>query len=228
MKKLFFSVILVISFFYLTQPINAQVKIGIQAGLNLTDINTKNYSLRDFNTAIRTRFVAGGLISYNFLSLLEVQFEPAYVQKGAKANFSEEYQGIPVDVEGSVTANFIDIPILLKANLINGPIKPYLLLGGSIDFLIGDANLTIDNASVNGQDVTPLIPNELKDQKLDIKNKDYILCLGAGIEIPVGLLSVLIEGRYDIGLTNLNNVPDDNTEFKTTGLQLKAGILFGL
>jgi hypothetical protein len=212
----------------LIRPLNAQVQIGVQAGVNLTDINANLTTEEGFNTAMRTRAIMGGIISYNFLPMLSLQAEPAYVQKGADANFSIVESGLNVDIKANISANYIDIPILLKVSLPTDFIKPYLIAGGSVAFLLGDAKLKVDEASVNGQDVLSLVPDNLREQTLQLKSTDYILCMGGGLTIPIGLLNIFVEGRYDLGLTNINNDPTDDTEFKTTGVQIKAGILFSL
>jgi len=79
-----------------------------------------------------------------------------------------------------------------------------------------------------------LIPPDEREQTLELKNTDYILSFGAGITIPLSLFELFIEGRYDLGLTNVYETPVDATtvipidELKTTGLQIKAGLLFSL
>ena len=109
-----------------------------------------------------------------------------------------------------------------------GFIRPYLLAGGSVALLLGDAKLKIDKATSNGQDVTSLIPSNLREQTIQIKSTDFILTFGAGITIPISLFNLFIEGRYDLGLKNVNDEPADNTEFKTRGIQIKTGIMFPL
>jgi hypothetical protein len=46
--------------------------------------------------------------------------------------------------------------------------------------------------------------------------------------IPVGQVDIFIEGQYNLGLTNVNNAPADDTKIKTRGIQIKAGALFPL
>ncbi|MCK7526214.1 MAG: hypothetical protein MZV64_55725 [Ignavibacteriales bacterium] len=65
MKKLILLLHIILLAF-LAQPLNAQVQIGIQAGLNLTDFNME-LTQENFETAMRTRAILGGIISYNFL-----------------------------------------------------------------------------------------------------------------------------------------------------------------
>lgn len=224
MKKSF----LLLSIFLLPlfiQSLNAQVQVGVQAGINLTDLNMTQ---EGFKTATRTRAILGGILTYNFPILFSLQFEPAYVQKGADLNFSVIESGLTVNAEASASANYVDIPVLLKASLLNGPVKPYLIAGGSIAFLLGDAKLKINKATINGQDVTNMIPADEREQTLELKSTDYLLCLGGGIAIPVGQLSVFAEGRYDLGLTDVNNDPNDDTKIKTRGIQIKAGLLISL
>jgi len=233
MKKLFLlSGILLLAL--LIKPLNAQVQIGVQAGINLTDINMDLTTQEGFNTAMRTRAIMGGIITYNFSPMLSLQLEPAYVQKGATVNFPYSEGGFTADVEVSVSANYLDIPILLKASFLDGPVRPYLLAGGSVDLLLGDAKINVEKASINGQDVLDLIPPDEREQTLELKNTDYILSFGAGITIPLSLFELFIEGRYDLGLTNVYEAPVDATtvipinELKTTGIQIKAGLLFTL
>jgi hypothetical protein len=232
MKKLILlSYIILLAF--LSQPLNAQVQIGVQAGLNLTDVNME-LTEENFETAMRTRAIIGGILTYNFSPMLALQFEPAYVQKGALIDFPYSEDGLTADVELSVSANYLDLPILLKVSLLDGPVKPYLLGGGSVALLLGDAKIKVEKATINGQDVINMIPQEEREQVLDLKTTDYIVCFGGGVTIPLSLFELFIEGRYDLGLTDVYDVPDDGTtvvpisELKTTGIQIKAGLLFSL
>lgn len=226
MKRLllFVFAFIFISSFYNS---NAQVQIGVQGGINLTNVKME-LSQPGFESAMRTRGIFGGILTYNFSSILSLQFEPAYVEKGAKVNFTTEESGYTVNIESFVSANYFDLPILLKAALPYGPLRPYVLAGGSIAFLLGDAKMKIESAYVNGQDVISLVPAELREQTLNLKKQDYILCFGGGVTFPLALFDLFIEGRYDLGLGNINNEPGDQTEIKTTGFQIKAGLLLSL
>lgn len=224
MKKLsLLSLIFLLALFI--PPLNAQVQVGVQAGVNLTDVSM---DLQGFKTAFRTRFLVGGMLSYDFLPVLSLQLEPAYIQKGAAVNISTIEGGFPIDAEATISANYFDLPVLLKASIPGGFIRPYLLAGGSVAFLLGDAKLKIDKATSNGLDVTSLIPSNQREQTLKIKKTDFILTFGGGITIPISLFNLFIEGRYDLGLKNVNDEPADNTEFKTRGIQIKTGIMFPL
>lgn len=236
MKKLFVLFLLPLLFLSFIPPVNAQVKIGVQAGANFTEAAMDK---EIFNTALRTRTIIGGIISYDFLPLLSLQTEPAYVQKGVKVDAAIDLVNILNGAaNGTISANYFEIPVLLKLTIPSVIIKPYLLAGGSVAFLLGDPKLTVDKVIFNGQDITTNLPSDIKEQPFKIKNTDLILCLGGGITIPIGLLSLFAEARYDLGLTDVSDGPYSfdlgittlsyDTEFKTRGFQLKAGILVGL
>lgn len=227
MKNLFALFLLTFLIISYIPPTNAQVRIGVQTGINVTDLKT-DLTEEGFKTASRTRFIAGGILNYNFIPLLGIQFEPAYIQKGATVNFLFVENSLTADVEGTISANYIDLPLLLKLNIPSVLIRPYLIAGGSIALKLGDAKLKIEKATVNGQDFSSLIPEEEREQTIKLKSNDYIVSFGGGVEIPVGLLSLLLEARYDLGLENINDEPDDDTEYKTRGIQIKAGILIEL
>ena len=218
-------------------PLNAQVQLGVQGGINLTDVNMTQ---EDFKTAIRTRAILGGIISYNFSPVLSLQLEPAYVQKGASVNatvdISSILDGAIIDGEATFSANYIEIPVLLKASFPAGIVRPYLIAGATVAFLLGDAKFNLEKATLYGIDIISLLPSDLREQTFKIKNTDFIVNFGAGITIPLWLVDIFIEGRYDIGLTDISEGPYDlglpdvsyETEFKTRGIQIKAGLLFSL
>ncbi len=226
MKKLsLLSLIFLLALFI--PPLDAQVQVGVQAGVNLTDIKT-DLTQEGFKTAFRTRFLVGGMLSYNFLPMLSLQVEPAYVQKGAAVDSSWTENGATVKAEATFSANYFDLPVLLKASFPSGFVRPYLLAGASVAFLLGDAKRNIDKVTWAGQDVTSLFSSNEREKTVKIKKTDFILTFGAGITIPISLFNLFIEGRYDLGLKNVNNEPANNTEFKTRGIQIKTGIMFPL
>ncbi|MGE5798547.1 MAG: porin family protein, partial [Ignavibacteria bacterium] len=201
--------------------------LGLQAGVNLAEISM-DPEQTGFEMGIRTGFLVGGIVNYNFSPLLSLQAEPAYIQKGSSVDITSTEDGINIKGEATMTANYIDIPVLLKATFGNAQVKPFLLAGASIAFLLEDVKLNIDKVTANGQDVTNMLPAEQKEETLKTKSTDFVLNLGGGVMIPVGHADIFIEGQYNLGLTDISDEPDDNTEAKNKGIQIKAGVLFPL
>jgi len=223
MKKRGTVLIMLAALLFMTNGI-AQVQLGLQAGANFGNFNF-DPEPEGFETSIKTGFLFGGILFYSFSPILGLQVEPAYVQKGASFQTETDIDGNTIKVEASLNADYLDIPVLLKASFGGGPVQPYLLAGASVAILLGDAKVEIDKFTVNGEDITSQIPS---DEKLETKSTDFILNFGGGVIIPAGPVNIFIEGQYNLGLTDVNDEPDDDTQIKTTGIQIKAGVLFPL
>lgn len=217
---------------FLVQPVNAQLQLGVQAGINLADVkfDPKQTGLE---TSTRTGLTLGGVMVYDFSPVFALQIAPAYIQKGAKVDMSLTESGQTLKIEGTLSGDYLDLPILLKASFADGQIKPYLLAGASLSFLLQDsAKLKIDKATINGQDVIGMIPSSERELAQPTKSTDFILNFGAGITISLNTVNIFVEGQYNLGLTNINDeTASPGTTamtIKTRGIQIKAGLLFPL
>jgi hypothetical protein len=225
MKKRATVLIMLAALLFMTNGV-AQVQLGLQAGANFTDV-TMDPTQEGMETSSRTGFLFGGVLFYSFSPIFGLQVEPAYVQKGAAVDMSLS-EGGTVQAEATLTADYFDIPVLLKASFGDGPVKPYLLGGATIGFLLGDAMLVLDKITADGEDVTNMIPEDEREEKVDVKSTDFILTLGGGIIIPLGQVNIFAEAQYNLGLSDVNDDSDDDTTIKSTGIQIKAGVLFPL
>jgi hypothetical protein len=224
MKK-FFAVFFILA--ALTSVSTAQVQLGLQAGVNFADVSLDPIPEGvSVETSMKTGFLFGGVVFYSFSPILGLQLEPAYIQKGAKVDESYTEEGITFKTEGTLTADYIDVPLLLKASFGEGSVKPYLMAGASVAFQLGDVEIELDKATLNGEDVTNQIPSDLKKQKVESKSPDFLLNFGGGVLFPLGKVNIFIEGQYNLGLVDLNDEPDDDMEIKSKGIQVKAGVLF--
>jgi len=226
MKKRATVLIMLAALLFMTNGV-AQVQLGLVAGANFADV-TLDPTQEGFETSMKTGFLFGGVLFYSFSPMWGLLIEPAYVQKGAKADLSETVEGMPATIEATLTGDYLDIPVLLKASFGNGPVKPYLLAGASLAFLLGDVELELDKATIAGQDVTSIIPSDERTQKLETKSTDFILDFGGGVLIPLGQVNIFIEAQYNLGLSDLNDEPGDEMKINSTGIQIKAGVLFPL
>ncbi len=231
MKRTATILIMLAALLFMTNGV-AQVQLGLQAGANFGDV-TLDPIPEGVETSTRTGLLIGGVLFYSFLPILGLQVEPAYVQKGAKVDNSFTEDGDDIKLERTLNADYIDIPVLLKASFGNGPVKPYLLAGATIAFKL-DAKFEVDKATVNGVDVTSQIPSEemAELEKIEVKSTDFILNFGGGIIIPLGQVNIFIEGQYNLGLSDVNDETpepgDVEPTIKTTGIQIKAGVMFPL
>jgi hypothetical protein len=185
----------------------AQIKFGPKAGLNLSTMTLKNSGI-----AVDPKTLVGfhvGVISEiplkgNFV------LQPAllYSSKGSKYSFGGE--------DMSISPGFIELPVNAVYKFDIGNMKlflnagPYFAYGISGKIKSGGESQSIEFGS---------------DDNADMKPFDMGINFGAGLEIQNFLISL----NYDLGLANL--VPGvsstDEADAKTRVIGISAGYFFG-
>jgi hypothetical protein len=222
MKKL--SVLLVVLFaLAMVVPANAQNRIGLIGGLNLANVSQDPEPDPEFSS--RTAFGFGGVLDLGLSENVALRFEPMYLQKGAKQEGSDQGFNIEAELKGAT----LEVPALLKISLGTSTTRPYILAGPTIGFVLSaKQSIKVTGPGLNIDD-----EEDIKDQ---VKSIDFGVTFGAGVSFPAGNNSVFVEGRYALGLNNLNDAPDDPTtpedesaiDVKTKGIQFMVGITFPL
>lgn len=136
------------------------------------------------------------------LGVINIQPELLYSMKGSKVD----------DV--SQDYNYFEIPILIKYNLpIPGKLTPSVYAGPVFSILL--------NAESDG--------NDIKDQ---LKNNDYGIIIGAGVNMDLGSYVLTFDARYNMGLSDISdlddNLPNSEDEWKNSTIMVMAGIGFNL
>jgi hypothetical protein len=126
----------------------------------------------------------------------------------------------------NVKSSQLELQLLLKAGM-GKLIHPYIFAGPSMSYVLS-ANLNLDLAGHRFEG----------DLMKILKRTEYGAVFGSGISVPVWKGSAFIEGRYGLGLSNLNKggradltsgnllvsldtLPGD--ELKTMGIQIMVG-----
>jgi hypothetical protein len=55
---------------------------------------------------------------------------------------------------------------------------------------------------------------------------DFGLVFGAGVAFPLGSVQLIIDGRYDLGLSDINDYEGDTESIKNKAWQFMAGVGF--
>ena len=226
MKKYPFLIGFCLILFLILPGFGQTNQIGLVAGLNLGNVDISPSPGDEVDLGYRTGFAFGGCLYFAFSPTFGLQVEPTYMQKGSKVTIKEDNDRL----EGTLKANYIDIPALLKISLSQGNTQPYVMAGVDVAIKLGDANLVYDKIVIDGMDVTSLVPENEREEELPTKSTDFGVNFGAGIQFPIGNNQLFVEGQYNIGLVNVADEPgdDDVVEVKTKGIQIKVGILFPL
>ncbi|MBN2572125.1 MAG: PorT family protein [Ignavibacteriales bacterium] len=182
--------------------------VGVKGGLNLANVTSDPEPPYELNT--RTAMVAGAFVGLNFGSFT-VQPELLYSMKGTTSSF--DILGVTVD--NTTKADYFEIPVLLKYNIpLPGAVTPSIFVGPSIGFLLSCKNVSEAGGSTSEIDYTD-----------STKSTDFGLVFGAGLSINVGSLILTLDGRYNLGLTDINN-SSEAVEIKTNAIQIMVGIGF--
>ncbi len=169
---------------------------------------------------------AGG-IGFETGGQVGVEVDIMYVQKGLKidANNFDTGGGTHIFFDADIVINQVSLPVLLRFKFMPG-ISPYLLLGGSISYILSS---TADYKITNGMN-TDTGSEDLFDQEGDaIFNRlDYSIVGGAGVELPLGTMRVYFEGRHIYGLADIFNedVSEPGDWLKLSTTLIMGGICF--
>ena len=147
------------------------------------------------DVSMRTGIIGGAFLTFPRGALIAFQPEVLFSQQGAKFTDAGE--------EFTAKIDEVLIPLLLRVGASNGP--AYVLVGPSIGF-ITSAKFT------DGTDE--------EDFKDDLKSTD----IGALVGLGVSVNRFLIEARYNLGLTNLND--DDSEKNKSRVISVLVGVGF--
>jgi hypothetical protein len=177
----------------IAQASMAQVHVGIKAGANISKIDGESFS-QEF----RYGYHLGAFARIDF-GKLGIQPEVLFNQYSTRvdSNFSDIYRNVLHNP--NLTLNYLSIPVLVNYKLIGNFLS--LQAGPQFGILMNKHQTLLEN----GQNA--------------FKNGD--LSMLAGVEIKI--LKFRIDGRYVVGLRNLNDITNDN-KWTNRGYQLSVGM----
>jgi hypothetical protein len=193
--------------------------------------------MQEFDKYRKSRSGLCGGIGIEFGGQLGFEIDVLYLQKGVV------FDGTYTDPNTQQTATFnfsmnldvVSVPVLLKFNILDDSkgLGVFVLGGGEIAYIFqAKGKYTITAPDSTGKSVTQTGTEDIKE---NLNQVDYGLVVGGGISLPLGKTRLVIEGRYHLGMANLQksleneqNVDLGETQFKpkTTVIVLAAGFKF--
>ena len=195
MKK--YSVLLLVAIVIASASFAQSFKFGPKLGANVGKIEGKGFS-----DAYTLGYHVGGFTEIGLGKKFGIQAEVLFNQINADtvSGFKTIYQNIDQQNFSNPQLNYLSIPLLLTYK----PVKILTLQVGPQFGILIDNN---KNILQNGKDV--------------FKKGDLSMLVGAQLNV----LRVRVYGRYAIGLSNINDI-DDQEKWATTGFQLGVGFAF--
>jgi hypothetical protein len=163
--------------------------VGFKAGFSLARIRETSTLPIPF-TWKGLPFVTGGLTFESGLGPVTLQPEILYVQMGGKYD---------VDPANGLRNRFhyIQVPVQLRVDLAAmGPVRPFVAAGVYGAYLVrAEASIKVNNV-ITKANVTP-----------DYNRSDWGAVGSAGLTFKVPGMVISVEGRYNLGLTNILRSP---------------------
>jgi len=194
MKTKLFSLAAAVLF---SSVVLAQFHIGAKAGTNIIKVDGKS-----FKDEFRFGFHLGGFMEIRLNDKLVLQPEVLFNQYSTTldSNFKNIYQNlINASAQSKVKLGYLSIPVLLNYKLIGSFLS--LQAGPQFSVLMSKNKTLLQNG------------NEA------FKNGDFSMVGG----VQVKLAAFRINGRYVVGLSNINDI-DNQDEWKSQGFQVSVGI----
>ena len=197
-----------------------EITLGVKGGLNLSNLSVSAPEDPEFSFDTATDFLVGAFAQFGIGHTFAVQLEGFYSQKGGKTRDD--------DTTAKLNLNYIEVPLLLMARLASreSPMYPILYVGPSVAFETR-CNVTgeEDGASRSLDCDDPELDGELQTTKTD-----FGIVFGGGFEILFSRLTIQLDARYNLGLTNLNSArdaADASVKSRTWSFMLGLGIPVG-
>jgi hypothetical protein len=148
---------------------------GIKGGFNFANFRGDDAD----GSSSRKALVVGGFVKINLLNILAIQPEVLYSGKGAESEINS--------VKTTTKITYLEIPVLVRINAINAGVLHAGLIGGpSFAFTL--------SAKANDTDI-----------KDSIKSNDMGAVIGIGADIGAGVISLIGDVRYTMGLNSIDD-----------------------
>ena len=192
-----------------------EITLGVKGGLNVSNLSVDAPEDPDFAFDSQTDFLVGGFAQIGIGSKFALQPEVFYSQNGAKSQSD--------DPSIKLNLNYIRVPLLLMARLSSreSPMYPILYAGPQVAFET--------RCQVTGEDDGVSVSFDCDSPELDdalrTKTTDFGLVFGGGFEILYSRLTVQLDARYNLGLTNLNDAENTSeVSVKSRGWSFMLGL----
>jgi len=182
-------------------------------GVNTSEYITGNpiylvHSTDSYNKwEYKSGFLIGAGVEFSLIKKISIEIDVLYFQRGSKLKLID----VP-NWESKYSMDMISFPILIKIKPFPRP-APYILAGGEFSFILSHQLKIIfeDNIIVN-------------DIEWRTKSCYTGLVLGAGFEIKLLKFLVFIEGRYHLGLNDIQKEPRNWEYINTNTMALIIGL----
>ena len=204
----------------------AQVQVGFRGGVNFGSVSTPAY-MKGITSLIKPSAGPTGAIFLEIPLSSTFSFRPelAYIQKGFKVSEGVDFNvggfNIPIGASAAYQTQDIEVPLLLKLNIVDGPVQPYLIAGPAVSYAAGGRIRTRATAIFTTQPIDIDLNYGGTLNRWDISG-----VVGAGLAFDAGAGKFFGEVRYEQGFSRQIQVPVVNINVRNQGLAVSLGYSF--
>ena len=190
--------------------------LGITGGVNIANFNGIK------NATTKNGMIIGGFINYGFIGGVSLQPEVLFSVKGASATVSPDGSTVlgQLGEHYSWTLSYIEVPILLKMDVLDVPILPVnvdIYAGPDFAFNVGSKYETTSGG------ITTTSDGSGETHRFDLN-----IAVGGGPNINLGTVTIGAEVRYTFGTgpvfkNSLPTKPFANVENGTWSIMASVG-----
>lgn len=183
--------------------VQAQIGLGLRGGVMWAKAELEQHNDKTSND-YNLGYTGSLFAEISIANAFAVQPEVTFLQKGYKINVKDDG-----NYERNVQLNYLEIPVLAKYRVGTDKIKAHLLAGPTFGYAL---------------DGTIKANGEKTDVNFDnMKRMDIGVLFGASIDMQLGPGAIFIDGRYGLGITNLNDAAN-SSDFHWHNRTISAGV----
>jgi hypothetical protein len=170
--------------------------LGVKGGLNLSSTYGVDYQE---DKGLLPGPVIGAGLQLKLANVFAIQPEVLFSSKGIKLKKD--------DVTTRTSLRYLEIPVLFQVLIpASDIVVPQFYAGPAIAFKTG-----FDiKAEYRGKED---VPSSIIDEKEEaLKSVDFGIAMGAGLGFKAGIGRIILDVRYTLGLTGLQDIPDEVEE----------------
>jgi len=216
------------SFMLISLFVSAQTSVGVHGGVTFSDMSSASFAT-DFldgilphpKRMVGTKF--GVFSEFPLNQHFTFQTGLDYTDKGfsIRENINLDIIDFPVPVGATINARikYIEVPLVAKYALMNGPVKPYLKAGATIGYASSSRIETKARVIVPINIAT--IPIGLNSS---LYNRFEVGALiGGGVEFATRQGTIMLDMQYAHGLSSFINTPVVDLKAKNNAFGVSIG-----
>ncbi|GAB3321713.1 hypothetical protein GCM10027299_16570 [Larkinella ripae] len=215
--------------FFLIQTVSAQVQVGFRAGANWGAVSKPDF-LDAFSPTFRlSPGPAGALfVEVPISDRVSIRPEISYIQKGFVIDEGFELPignwNLPLGARVSYQTRYLELPVLAKINLNEGPVQVYLLAGAAAGYAVDGRIRTRTSGIFRSQPIDV----DMNMNTMSYNRWDFSAIGGIGLSAEAGPGKFFVETRYEHGFSRQYDLPILRLPIRNRGLSASIGYSFAL